>query len=100
MSLDPFWAAIDHQIERLTHATTVDQVLEICPQIPGTSSGDGFFAGGGGDASVLDALHDAGWETVQIRAWYYWCMRAPTGELLSYVEGDLYRGNQLVRGGS
>lgn len=91
MSLDSFWKIIDEQIRRLRTASTVDEVLAICPEV---SSGDGFFAGGGGDETVYAALVDAGWSTVWYDAIYFWCMKSPSGEPLTYVEGDLYRGNQ------
>ena len=90
-NLDAFWAEIDDQLQQLTTARTVDDVLRICPE---RSSGDGFFAGGGGDETVIDALTAAGWTTVWHEAWYFWCAQSPTGDLLTYVEGDLYRGNQ------
>lgn len=127
MSLDAFWAHIDNQIEELRSARTVYDVLRICPRIPGTSSGDGFFGGGGGDVLPNDPLSEAGWEYVWVEAHYYWCMQAPgggssecccrgdlhspiascpecvagmhsdcwkAGGMITYVEGDLYRGNQ------
>jgi len=90
-----FWDAIDAQIAALESTTTVDAVLAICPTIPGTSSGDGFFEGSGGDKSVLGALKVAGWKVVRYRAHYYWAAQAPDGSMLTYVEGDLYRGNKV-----
>lgn len=94
MSLDAFWEHIDNQIEELRSAKTADEVLRICPKIPGTSSGDGFFGGGGGDVLPNDPLSEAGWEYVWVDAHYFWCMQAPNGDMVTYVEGDLYRGNQ------
>lgn len=97
MSLDEFWAAIDTQRELLRKATTNDAVLRICPAIPGVASGDGFFGGSGGGGSIWGELSEAGWEPVWSDADYYWCMRAPNGDMLTYVEGDLYRGNSRSR---
>jgi hypothetical protein len=91
--MDGFWAAVDSQLELLRTARTAGEVLAICP---GDAGGCGFFAGGGGDATVLGALREAGWRTVDYRAEYYWCAEAPDGSLITYVEGDLYRGNTLV----
>lgn len=91
-----FWEDIDTKLELLRSATTVDEVLAILPPEPGLSSGHGWFGGGGGDGRVEDSLWDAGWRSVIWEASYYWCMAAPNGDLLSYVEGDLYRGNKLT----
>jgi hypothetical protein len=96
MSLDEFWAAIEAVCTEVRGGVTLDRLLELCPKIPGISSGDGFFEGGGGDHDLLSALLEGGWDTVEVRASYYWCAKSPTGEKLSYVEGDLYRGNQLM----
>lgn len=92
--LDGFWAAIDGQLSALRTAGTVDEVLSICGGKAGASSGDAFFGGGDGD-EFMGALMDAGWVIAQCEASYFWAMRAPDGGLLSYVEGDLYRGNAL-----
>lgn len=35
-----------------------------------------------------------GWTYVWIEADYYWAMQAPDGSVITYVEGDVYRGNQ------
>lgn len=93
-ALDGFWAAIDAQLEQLRTAATADDVVRILDS-PGCV-GDAFFAGSGGDGSVEDALSNAGWTSVRRDAWYYWAMRAPNGDVISYVEGDIYRGNQLL----
>lgn len=87
-----FWAEIDRQIEALETAKTADEVFQICPASPARADA-GFFAGGGGDATVARALRQAGWRTVWAEASYYWCMRAPNGDLITYVEGDLQRGD-------
>jgi hypothetical protein len=36
---------------------------------------------------------DAGWGLVWAEAVYYYLMRSPGGELLTYDEGDVYRGD-------
>ena len=107
--MDAFWAAIDAQLANLSKATTVDDVPPVCPHVPDLSSGNGWFGGNGGD--MWEALVMAGWRLVASEADYYWCMAAPSpgpeleggvrppgDDLLSYVEGDLYRDNQLVKG--
>lgn len=97
--LDTFWAVIDAQLTELKSAKNADDVLRILandrnPYGPGTSGGDGFFAGSGGDTGVDDALTEAGWTYLWSRAGYWWAMRAPDGSAITYVEGDIYRGDR------
>ena len=99
MSLDTFWSAIEAQLEELATAKTADDVLAIlskerCPEDI-LFSGEGFFAGSGGDGTVRDALYRAGWRTVWAEASYYWVMRAPNGDEITYIEGDVLRGNRV-----
>lgn len=97
---DPFWTHIAEQYEALKSARTVDEVLTICPPVMSYGSKtaeDGFWEGGGGDLNVFDALLEAGWRCVRYVASYYWVMRAPAGRplLLTYIEGDLCRGDRI-----
>lgn len=101
-----FWGAVKQQLTELRTATSADDVLRIlapdrCPYrledpnwdgIDGKA--EGFFAGGGGDDDMWDALDDAGWEIVWAEADYYYAMRAPNGDVITYVEGDVYRGDR------
>src|SRR2546427_572624 len=59
---------------------------------------EGFFAGSGGDGSVEDALSEAGWRHTWRKAHYYWVMQAPNGDKITYVEGDIYRGDVAMKG--
>lgn len=86
-----FWDEIDRQIEALKTARSADEVFKICPS--SYAGNDGFFAGSGGDATVAGSLREAGWKTVWREASYHWCMRAPNGDHVTYIEGDLRRGN-------
>lgn len=102
---DNFWTVIEAQLIELRTAKTADDVVRILslernPHGPGVAAGDadGFFAGGGGDGSVWAALADAGWSTVWRKASYYWAMQAPNGDLITYVEGDIYRGDRRLAG--
>ena len=94
-----FWAAIDAQLEELRTAATADDVLRILSQDRNpygrdSSSADGFFAGSGGDGTVLASLMDAGWELLWFQASYHWAARARNGDRITYIEGDIYRGDR------
>jgi hypothetical protein len=98
MSGDAFWDVIDAQLQELQSAKTATDVVRILsqernPYGPGTSSAAGFFAGSGGDDTIEDALSAAGWEHAWYKAHYHFCMRAPDGSFITYVEGDIYLGN-------
>lgn len=98
MSLDAFWAAIDAQLEALKGAKTAADVIRILGgRHPDASNADAFFAGSGGDGSVYESLAEAGWSNVWFEAGYYWVMRAPDGTAITYVEGDVFVGNQVAR---
>lgn len=108
-----FRDAIKAQLSELRTATTDDDVLNILahernpyvlenPSWEG-AAGDGFFAGSGGDDDVEDALSDAGWERVWTspksgEAHCYFVMRSPKGSLITYCEGDVYRGAKVYEG--
>jgi hypothetical protein len=98
MTLDgkAFWLTIGKQLALARRARTADDVIRIFktehnpygdPKITGAP---GFFAGSGGDGSLYDELFEAGWVPVWWEASYYWCLRAPDGSTIKYVEGDLY----------
>jgi hypothetical protein len=91
--MDSFWAHIDKQLAELCTAKTADDVIRI---LDGPSSGDAFFAGSGGDGSIASSLFEAGWDCTWREADYYWVMRAPNGDEITYVEGDVYRGDTHI----
>lgn len=90
--LDGFWAAIDAQLGELKKAQTADDVIRILAS--DGCVGDAFFHGSGGDESVWGALEEAGWTLIWAKADYYYAMRAPDGSAITYIEGDIYRGDQ------
>lgn len=93
-----FWQVIDEQIERLRTATTADEVIAIIgPGEPGVGVGDAFFAGGGGDVLPNTPLRSAGWRCVWAEAEYFWVMQAPDGSAITYIEGDIYKGDRRGR---
>lgn len=87
-----FWQAIEAQCAELRTAKTADAVIEILNRYGPPSVGDAFFAGSGGDTQVHGCLDEAGWTYVWREADYHWAMRAPDGSMITYVEGDIYRG--------
>jgi hypothetical protein len=96
MTSNTFWATIGAQLKEASTAGTADDVLRIFsadrnPYGPGHSAGP-FFAGSGGDATLRDALYEAGWSLAWSKASYHYAMRAPDGSGITYVEGDLYPG--------
>jgi len=92
--MSTYWDGIEAGLVRIgsEKPDTFDEVKAILDTLPGgeVSSGDAFFGGSGGDYSLRDALRDACWRVVWSEASYYWCMRSPVGDLLEYVEGDVY----------
>ena len=99
--VDDFWEIVDAQLLELKTAKSADDVLAILSRERNPYrdhdmvSGDGFFAGGGGDATPADPLYEAGWTTIWFEAPYYWALRSPDGEsAITYVEGDVYRGDR------
>ena len=98
MTSNTFWATIDAQLEEASTATTAGDVLRIFATAanpygdPHISGAPGFFAGSGGDKTLMNALYNAGWTLVWAEAGYHWAMRAPDGTGITYIEGDLYPG--------
>jgi len=95
---DTFWQTVKQQVTELQSAGSADDVVHILskernPYGHDSIAGDGFFAGSGGDDSVNEALSTAGWKYVWCKAGYYWAMRAPDDSIITYIEGDIYKGN-------
>jgi hypothetical protein len=79
MNLSGFWEQISSQLEQLTSARSADDVITSLSGKASASVGDAFFEG-------------SGWSIVWFEAGYHWCMQAPDGSRITYVEGDIYRG--------
>jgi len=95
-----FWTNINNALDTIksTKPETVDAVCAILDASgtidKGVSAGLSFFAGSGGDRSLAASLRVAGWVTIWDEASYYYIMEHDvTGETLTYIEGDLYRGH-------
>ena len=102
-----FWEVIDAQLAEIsTSADTFDKVKSALDNRRGYTNAHGdfpvplghshaFFAGSGGDKSVSDALRGAGWHLLWSKASYHYAMQHPvTGEILTYTEGDVDRGDR------
>ena len=107
-----FWAQIRHQLSRIINGrpSTFDEVRQVLldpvyDEITYEVHRNGerhfdddaaFFAGSGGDPSLIEALTEAGWVIADAEAEYYLSMRhSSTGETLTYIEGDVERGDHL-----
>jgi hypothetical protein len=96
MSTVNFWQVIARQVAELRSARSAADVLRILATAdnpygdPSISSAPAFFAGSGGDESVMEALQAAGWRVAWAQASYHYAMTAPDGSAITYVEGDIY----------
>lgn len=100
VALDGFWEAIDSQLAEATKAKSAADVMRIFRTEanpygdPGITNAKAFFGGSGGDATLYGALMKAGWTWVKGDD-IFWVMKAPNGDLITYVEGDIYEGDQM-----
>ena len=98
MSLKPYWDKYDATLARIVNEKpqTMDDLKVILDDFEPPSSGVAFFPGGA-DETLADALHQAGWAVEFREGDYVWVGRSGGGELITYVEGDLYRGDVSMR---
>lgn len=99
MSVDTFWTTVDACLDEIESALTVDEVIttlnrHFADDLAQLGCGDAFFPGSGGDRQLRDALRTAGWTVVWSEAPYFYVARDVDGELMTYIEGDVYRGDQ------
>ncbi|WP_179476254.1 hypothetical protein [Mycolicibacterium vinylchloridicum] len=100
--LDHFWANVDAALDRCAAAATVADIITILNEHfePEGGNVDAFFGGSGGDTQLLDKLYwerrNRTWQIVRYDAPYYWCLADINGDLLTYIEGDVYRGNTMT----
>jgi hypothetical protein len=94
-----FWWVIDIQLAECRGARSADEVLRILATAgnpygdPSITGAPAFFAGSGGDDSLMAALEVAGWTLIWAKAHYHYAMRAPDGSAITYVEGDIFDGS-------
>ncbi|MFT7021357.1 MAG: hypothetical protein ACJA07_000434 [Rhodococcus sp. (in: high G+C Gram-positive bacteria)] len=91
---DAFWKNVDNSLNQIATATTVNAVIDTLNEHFEKSSGDAFFGGSGGDRQLYETLMAAGWTIVWSEAVYYFAAKDTAGNVLTYVEGDVYRGDQ------
>lgn len=95
---DPFWVNVDAQLDHIEESrpSTAQQVIDVMNLYERPSSGQAFFAGSGGDRTLLGSLSKAGWFVYKIEAIYYWVAQHPdTKDLVTYIEGDVYIGDHM-----
>jgi hypothetical protein len=90
--MDAFWKHIEEQLKELESAKNADDVIRILAS--DDCSEDAFFAGSGGDGTVMESLLSAGWWVVWAESSYFYTMQAPDGSMITYIEGDICRGNR------
>lgn len=90
--MDEFWAGIDAQLDRIEAERP--STWEGLQAVLGGSLNQAFFAGSGGDRSLLSALRVAGWRVIWMQAGYFYAVQHPgSGEVVTYIEGDVLLGN-------
>ncbi|MER6382110.1 hypothetical protein ACWDBD_38800 [Streptomyces sp. NPDC001118] len=88
-----FWKMIDAQLKLLESAKSADDVIRILGTTE-PSAGEAHFEGSGGDKTIYGALLTAGWSFLWSEWEHHYAMKAPDGSAITYVEGDVYRGNR------
>jgi hypothetical protein len=96
---DPLWQSINRALDRIEteKPTTFDAVKAILDAgtDPKPNADAAFFGGSGGDRDLWESLYAAGWrETWEEASYYYVMQHRTTGETLTYIEGDVERGDQ------
>ncbi|MGX1792275.1 hypothetical protein ACWIDW_04955 [Microbacterium sp. NPDC055312] len=94
--MDSYWKQYQLTLDRIEaeKPQTFDGVKAILDEFWPPSSGEAFFPGGA-DETLGDSLSAAGWHIEWIEGDYLWLGTSRTGEVISYVEGDLYRGDTI-----
>ena len=99
MSVDTYWTKVAAVREALAEAkpSAAAEVIAILKERDPMTvhlTGDAFYSGSGDGGSLAEDLAEAGWHYVWAEADYYYVIRHEvTGESLTYVEGDVYAGD-------
>jgi hypothetical protein len=92
--MDNYWLHYANTLSRIEkeEPETFDELKAILDTFMPPSSGEAFFPDGA-DETLAGTLSEAGW-TIHYRESYFWTAKHDTsGEWITYVEGDLYRGD-------
>lgn len=94
MNLDSYWKNYDRTLARVVEEKPqdMDALKAILDSFEPPSSGEAFFPGGA-DETLAEALRKAGWSISYREGDYLWVGTSRSGEKVTYVEGDLYRGD-------
>lgn len=98
---DSFWNEISGVLGAAKEARTADELIAAVGTGPhqDSGSGDAFFAGSGGDNQLIEALDRAHWKMHRVEGDYHWqALSKVDGTVVEYIEGDLYRREQLESG--
>ena len=92
MAMSGFWDLIDAQLDEIgAGCQTFDAVRLVLGR--GSSPDATFFAGSGGDRTLAEELRRSGWEHVWGDRIFYVMRHPVSGEVLTYIEGDVLRGD-------
>jgi hypothetical protein len=94
--MDSYWDNVTAGLDEVAKdGGTVEDVMRILKAHFGSSSTEAFCDGSGGDRSLYGVLmyERSDWTVVWSEADYYWCAKDANGDKLSYIEGDVERGN-------
>ena len=100
MPFDAYWANVNNALDAIRdRGDTVDDVMQILKAHFTPSSSEAFCEDGGGDRRLYDELmfERSNWSMVWAEADYYYVLRDRNGDMLTYVEGDVSRGDTAVR---
>lgn len=96
---DTYWANYEDCLDVIVtrRGGTVEGVINVCNEHYPPSSGDAFFPGGA-DRDLLGTLEErGGWRIVWSEASYFWVAQDRNGDRLTYIEGDIQRGDHRSR---
>lgn len=93
MSLDAYWAKYAETLTRIRteKPSSLAELKVILDDFEPPSSGAAFFPGGADD-TLGDAVSESGWGVNFLEGDYLWQARSRTGDVIHYVEGDVYPG--------
>lgn len=89
-----FWSNVNAALDKLQKCRTVDEAIDVLNKHFTAQAGDAFFEGSGGDRTVWETLTDVGWKIVWSTADYFYVIEDLEGNRMTYIEGDVCRGDQ------